>query len=73
MRSQKLLALGLAFTVAVSGAYAADYYVDLNYSGTESGTETEPYTNIRPAVVAANANAGADTIYIAAGTYDDAR
>ncbi len=41
MRSQKLLALGLAFTVAVSGAYAADYYVDLNYSGTESGTETE--------------------------------
>jgi hypothetical protein len=58
--------------LVATGAGAATYYVDLNYSGTETGSDTQPFNTIREAVAAANANAGADTILIAAGTYNNA-
>jgi len=58
--------------LALSG-WAADFYVDVSWTGTASGTQTEPFTTIKAAVDAANAIAGTDEIdiYIAAGVYAD--
>ena len=67
--SCRFVALAVAAVcLVVTGAGAATYYVDRNYSGTETGSDTQPFNTIREAVAAANANAGADTILIAART-----
>ncbi len=59
-------------TVAAVGmAHAADYYVDVEWTGAQSGTTTAPYTTIKAAVDAANAVAATHNIYIAAGWYGD--
>jgi predicted outer membrane repeat protein len=71
--SRRFVTLVLAtVSLVVTGAGAATNYVDRNYSGTETGSTNQPFNTIREAVAAANANAGADTILIAAGTYDNA-
>jgi hypothetical protein len=64
-----LISVLAAVCLVVTGAGAATNYVDRKYSGTETGSTNQPFNTIREAVAAANANAGADTILIAAGTY----
>ena len=62
-----LAVLGLVASVASAGTY----YVDLDWTGTESGTQTEPYKTIKAGVAAADASAAPRRVYIAAGTYAD--
>jgi len=60
-----------AMLLAAVTVQAATYYVDVSWTGTESGTENEPYQTIGAAVVAANASTGPHTITIAGGVYAD--
>ncbi len=46
---------------------AADYYVDLDWTGATNGTETEPYTTLSAAVVPFVANGG--SVLVAGGVY----
>ncbi len=73
---------GLCLALAAGAARAADIYVDLNWTGTEAGAQTQPFRTISNAVFYANSQAGgspnnnppAVAIYnlrIAAGTYAD--
>jgi hypothetical protein len=73
MRKAKMNRIAAAALAArsVLTAQAADYYVDVSWTGTESGATTAPYKTIKAAVDAANAVAGAHTIYIAGGWYGD--
>ncbi len=62
----------LAAALAATGmAHAANYYVDVDWTGAQSGTTNAPYKTIKAAVDAANAVSGTHNIYIAAGWYGD--
>lgn len=50
-----------------AGHAAGSYYVDLNYSGTESGTSSQPFNALKDAVSAANCG---DTIFLKPGMFD---
>src|SRR5262245_2958079 len=65
------VAAGLAIAGAPRAAVAqsATVYVDDSYSGTQTGTQSQPFNTIQAAVNAAAANA---TIAIAGGTYNEA-
>ncbi len=65
------LAAAAVMAMATLTAQAANYYVDVSWTGTQSGTTNAPYATIKAAVDAANAIAATHTIYIAAGTYAD--
>ncbi len=63
----------LAAALAAAGlAQAANYYVDVDWTGTESGSSSQPYNTIGEAVTAANAVSASHNIYLAGGTYADA-
>jgi predicted outer membrane repeat protein len=64
-----LVTCGLLMTAIT--VTANDFYVDVSWTGTESGTQTEPYTTIKAAVDAANEIDAEHNIYIAAGWYGD--
>ena len=61
-----LLAFLTSFVITSPGWTAQ--YVDVNWSGTESGTTTAPFSSIRAGVGAASSG---ETIIIADGTYSD--
>jgi len=63
-----VLAGGLAVGL---NAHAANFYVDIDWAGAETGGSSTPFNTIGEAVTAANAGAGPHTIYIASGTYAD--
>ena len=52
-------------------AQAALFYVDGDWSGTETGGTSTPYNTIAEAVTAANAVSGASSLYFASGNYRD--
>lgn len=60
-----------AVVTAVGTTLANDYYVDVEWQGTEAGSPTQPYNTIGEAVAAANAVAAIHNIYIAEGIYAD--
>lgn len=69
---------GFCLWLAAGTTLATDFYVDLDWTGTEAGTQTQPYRTISNAVVAANnSTLGTPTsparhvVRIAAGTYKD--
>jgi hypothetical protein len=65
-----LVTCGLLMTAIT--VTANDFYVDVSWTGTASGTKNEPYTTIKATVDAANAaGEGPHNIYIAAGWYGD--
>jgi hypothetical protein len=66
------LLCSLALSVTANAA-PPTYYVDVNWTGTKSGTSTEPYDTISAAVAAVNAGSGGDFIVIADGTYDNSK
>jgi len=55
----------IALIVMTAPAWAADWYCDASWGGTESGTEAEPYNTIGEAIAAAS---NLDTIYAKGGT-----
>ena len=48
------------------------YYVDVKWTGAETGATNQPFHTLSNAVATANAAAGSHTIYVAGGTYADA-
>jgi hypothetical protein len=65
------MAAGLCLWLGAGAARATDFYVDLDWTGTEAGTQTQPYRTISNAVAVTKSTAGTHNIYIAAGTYKD--
>jgi hypothetical protein len=57
--------------VTSASVWANNYYVDLDWTGTASGTQTEPFKAISNATETARLVSGTHNIYIAAGTYAD--
>ncbi len=70
MRMGRIAAAAL-LAMATLTAQAVNYYVDVSWTGTQSGTTNAPYATIKAAVDAANAIAATHNIYIAAGWYGD--
>lgn len=65
----KKSSLFIALTLC-SQAYAQDYYVDSNITGSGSGSKSDPYKYLSAAIIEANKDKnGSDTIMLRAGRY----
>src|SRR5262245_28396438 len=66
-KSLWFLASLAALMLLAVGAYAADFYVDVNTGlDTNPGTQAQPFQTIQKGINTAAAN---DTLHVAAGTY----
>ncbi len=77
-----MLAMGAGLVLGAVQAWGVDVYVDASWTGTQSGTQTEPFRTISNAVFYANSQAGGSpagnppagstyNLRIAGGTYTD--
>ncbi len=65
-------AIAAVAALAISGAHAATYYVDVNYNGangTPNGTSTRPYTNLLAAAAVFIVTPFNHTVLVAGGDY----